>query len=83
MSPSASLPSLARNLGRLKDALPAVADALPIEAIGFYAAILVPLLYLPLLGGKGGLTGGEVPLFVALLFANAGAVVLGQGYRDE
>lgn len=83
MSPSASLPSLARNFDRLKDAVPAVVDVLPVGAIGFYAAILVPLLYLPMLGGQGGLTGGEVPLFVALLLVNAGALVLGQGYRED
>lgn len=80
MSSSNSLP---RNLARLKKALPAVADALPVRAAGFYVAIATPLLYLPLLGGRGGLTTSEVPLFVVLLLVNAGALVLGQGYREE
>lgn len=79
MSPSTSPPTLAR----LKEAVPAIVDAIPIHAIGFYAAIALPLSYLPLLGGQGGLTGGEVPVFVALLVVNAGALVLGQGYREE
>lgn len=83
MTPSAFLPSLARNLGRLKRAVPVLTEAIPFDAIGFYAAIVVPVLYLPMLGGRGGLTAEEVPLFVALLLVNAGAVVLGQGYRDD
>lgn len=83
MSPSTSPPSLARALNRLKDAVPAALEALPVRAIGFYAAIATPLLYLPLLGGQGGLTPAEVPLFVALVAVNAGALVIGQGYREE
>lgn len=86
MTPSTTAPSLIRTVSRLKGlkkVLPVVAEALPVHAIGFYAAIVAPLLYLPLLGGQGGLTAAEVPLFVGLLVVNAGALVLGRDYRRE
>ena len=86
MTPSTPSPSLARTVSRLKGlkkVVPAVAEVLPVHAIGFYAAIAVPLLYLPLLGGQGGLTAAEVPLFAALVVVNAGALVLGRDYRRE
>ena len=83
MTPSTTSTPLARTLARIKKVLPAVADALPLSALGFYAAIAAPLVYLPLLGGEGGLTGSEAPLFVALLVANAGALVLGRDYHRE
>ena len=44
----------------------------------FWAAIVLPVTYLPLLAG--GLTGGEALLFVALVAVNAGAFVLGHDY---
>ncbi|ESP87799.1 hypothetical protein [Candidatus Halobonum tyrrellensis] len=83
MTPSTVPSSLVRTVDRLKEAVPAVADALPLHALGFYAAIAAPFLYLPLLGGRGGLTAEEAPLFVALLAANVGALVLGQEYHRE
>lgn len=83
MTPSTSLPTVLRTLARLKKVGPVLANALPVRAVGFYAAIAAPLLYLPLLGGRGGLTSTEAPLFVALLLVNAGALVLGQGYGQE
>ncbi len=44
----------------------------------FWAAILLPVTYLPLLAG--GLTSSQAFLFVALVVANAGAFVLGHEY---
>ena len=84
MTPSTTSPSITRTVSRLKElkkVVRAVAGALPVHAVGFYAAIAAPLLYLPLLGGQGGLTASEVPLFAALLIVNAGALVLGRDYH--
>ena len=55
-----------------------------VRVASFWAAIVLPVTYLPLLAG--GLTGGEALLFVALVAVNAGALVLGHDYdpaRDE
>ena len=55
-----------------------------VQVASFWAAIVLPVTYLPLLAG--GLTGGEALLFVALVAVNAGALVLGHDYdpaRDE
>lgn len=48
------------------------------RVVSFWAAIGLPVTYLPLLAG--GLTGVEAFLFVALVVANAGAFVLGHDY---
>jgi hypothetical protein len=48
------------------------------QVASFWAAIVLPVTYLPLLAG--GLTGGETLLFVALVAINAGAFVLGHDY---
>ncbi len=50
-----------------------------VQVASFWAAIVLPVTYLPLLAG--GLTGGEVLLFVALVAVNAGAFVLGHDYN--
>jgi len=50
-----------------------------LRGVSFWAAIVLPIIYLPLL--SGGLTGGEALLFVALIAVNAGAFVLGHDYE--
>jgi len=49
-----------------------------LRAASFWAAIVLPVTYLPLLAG--GLTGVEALLFVALVTVNAGAFVLGHDH---
>jgi hypothetical protein len=53
----------------------------PAQVVGFWAAVLMPVLYLPLL--VGGLRGGQTRLFSALLVGNALALVVGHGYGQE
>lgn len=50
----------------------------PLRFVGFWAAVALPFLYLPLL--YGGLEGQEVSVFLALLALNASAIVAGHGY---
>lgn len=50
-----------------------------LRGVSFWAAIVLPIIYLPLL--SGGLSGGETLLFVALLAVNAGAFVLGHDHE--
>jgi hypothetical protein len=50
-----------------------------LRGVSFWAAILLPITYLPLL--SGGLAGGEALLFVALIAINAGAFVLGHDHE--
>lgn len=52
--------------------------AAPLRFVGFWAAIALPFLYLPLL--VGGLSGQEVLVFGALLATNALALVLGHSH---
>ena len=54
--------------------------AAPLRVVGFWAAIALPFLYLPLL--VGGLTGQELLAFGSLLAVNALALVLGHGYAQ-
>ncbi|MGQ4555078.1 hypothetical protein [Halobellus sp. GM3] len=49
-----------------------------LKAASFWAAIVLPFTYLPLLAG--GLTGGEALLFAGLVALNALAFVLGHDY---
>lgn len=49
-----------------------------VQVASFWAAIVLPAAYLPLLAG--GLTGSETLLFAALVVANAGAFVVGHDY---
>ncbi|WP_336025319.1 hypothetical protein [Halobellus salinisoli] len=49
------------------------------KAASFWAAIVLPFTYLPLLAG--GLTGGEALLFAGLVAVNALAFVGGHGYE--
>ena len=49
-----------------------------LRVASFWAAIVLPVTYLPLLAG--GLGGTEALLFAALVAVNAGAFVLGHDY---
>ncbi|WP_049987457.1 hypothetical protein [Halobellus rufus] len=49
------------------------------KAASFWAAIVLPFTYVPLLAG--GLTGGEALLFAGLVAVNALAFVAGHGYE--
>jgi hypothetical protein len=50
----------------------------PVRAASFWTAVLLPFTYLPLL--VGGMAGGEASLFVALVAANALALVAGHNH---
>ncbi|WP_458210666.1 hypothetical protein [Haladaptatus sp. NG-SE-30] len=51
----------------------------PVQFLGFWAAVSIPFLYLPLL--PGGLPGTELTVFVSLLAFHVAALVIGHGYR--
>jgi hypothetical protein len=53
----------------------------PLRFLAFWASILLPLTYLPLL--HGGITGSELTVLAALLVANVVALIVGHGYRNE
>ncbi|RLM57494.1 hypothetical protein DVK02_06940 [Halobellus sp. Atlit-31R] len=69
------------SLRRGTDAITAVARAgrRSTETVSFWAAIVLPVTYLPLV--VGGLTGGESILFVWLVALNALAFVFGHGHE--
>ncbi|SEO66283.1 hypothetical protein SAMN04487948_10447 [Halogranum amylolyticum] len=50
----------------------------PLRFVGFWVAVSMPFLYLPLLAG--GLDAGEVYVFVGLLLLNLFAFVVGHEY---
>jgi hypothetical protein len=93
MTPSNPLPSVAR----LRDAVvtsTSLKEALteftgtgrtvaiePVRALAFYAAIVLPLVYLPLLAN--GITPERLTVIVGLLLANAAALVLGHGHGSQ
>lgn len=52
--------------------------AAPLRFVGFWLAVALPFLYLPLLAG--GLQGNEPVTFVALLGLNAVSLVLGHDH---
>jgi VIT1/CCC1 family predicted Fe2+/Mn2+ transporter len=52
----------------------------PIRFLSFWAAVLLPLVYLPLV--HNGLTGGETTVLAVLLAANAVALVVGHDYAS-
>jgi hypothetical protein len=54
--------------------------AAPLRFVGFWAAVALPFLYVPLL--LGGLQGPETLAFGLLLAANALALVVGHGHRQ-
>ena len=52
----------------------------PLRFLAFWAAILLPLAYLPLI--HGGLTGSEPTVLGALVAVNVVSLVVGHGYRE-
>ncbi len=68
--------TLGRAAGVATDAVRSVLRNLRIAS--FWAAIVLPITYLPLLAG--GLAGGDALLFAALVAINAGAFVLGHDH---
>ncbi|WP_435128055.1 hypothetical protein [Halobaculum sp. D14] len=77
MTPSSFPPVLAR----CKSALPHASPKTTLRAAGFYAAIALPLLYLPVL--VSGLDTAELATLGALLAVNATALLLGHGYDAD
>lgn len=83
-----------RSVAGLRDAVPAsskLKDALsgltgtgrmlavePVRALAFYAAIVLPFVYLPLLAN--GVATEQLSVLVGLLLANGAALVLGHGH---
>lgn len=53
----------------------------PLEALGFWTAVVLPFLYLPLLAD--GFTGNDPLAFAGLLTLNVLALVAGHGYRRD
>ncbi|WP_416839737.1 hypothetical protein [Haloferax sp. DFSO52] len=53
----------------------------PLETVAFWAAVALPIAYLPMLAH--GLTSANLPLFVGLLALHAAALVLGRGHRQN
>lgn len=52
----------------------------PIRFVGFWAAVALPFLYVPLLWG--GLSGSQTIAFGALLAGNLLALIVGHGHRQ-
>ena len=67
------LPSLSATIRR--------AVAPPIQFLGFWAAVSLPFLYVPLL--SGGLAETELTVFLGLLSAHVAALFVGHGYRRD
>ena len=71
---------------RLADATDVARSALdllaaPVRFAGFWSAVALPLIYLPILAG--GFAVGEASAFVALLAAHALALVVGHDHRND
>ena len=79
-SPGESLSGTVSSVSTALSSLSAGA-ATPLRAVGFYAAIALPFVYLPLLAD--GIGTSDAPLVGALLAANALALVVGHGYGSE
>jgi hypothetical protein len=73
---SPDLPFERDTLGRVAGAARSVLRSLRVAS--FWAAIVLPIMYLPLL--TGGLAGGEALVFTALVGLNAGAFVMGHDH---
>lgn len=55
--------------------------ARPVEAVGFWAAVLIPLAYPALM--IGGLEGPKLQLLLAVLALNATALFVGRDYNRD
>lgn len=75
MSPSTR--STLRQFAQFGRGRPTVA----VRAASFYAAIGLPMVYLPLIAG--GVSVDQLPLVAALLAANIVALVIGHDHRTE
>lgn len=53
----------------------------PVEFAGFWLAVALPFVYVPVLVGK--LAGGKPSAFALLLALHAVSLVVGHGYRSE
>lgn len=51
----------------------------PVRFVGFWAAVALPFLYVPLL--FDGIDGGRAVVFLGLLVANVVSLVIGHDYR--
>jgi hypothetical protein len=76
LEPSLERDSLRRGLRAVSTAFKTGLSGLKVAS--FWLAIVLPFAYFPLL--LGGLTGGQLVVFVALLATNALAFVLGHDY---
>jgi hypothetical protein len=76
-SPSAPLERVPRPYELIDSPLRRSLETLtaPLRFLGFWIAVALPFLYLPLLAG--GLEGQQATVFVGLLFVNVVALVLG------
>ncbi|WP_132059499.1 hypothetical protein [Halorussus amylolyticus] len=54
----------------------------PVEAVGFWAAVALPFLYLPLLA-TGISSEAELVTFLGLLALNVAALLAGHGYNRD
>ena len=54
----------------------------PVEAVGFWSAVALPFLYLPLLF-TGIASQGELLTFLGLLALNLAALLAGHGYKRD
>lgn len=71
-----------RELGDLYDRFRNHALTTPLEAAGFWSAIALPFLYLPLLV-TGIASQAELLTFVGLLALNLAALFAGHGYKRD
>ncbi|MEZ3144691.1 hypothetical protein [Halobaculum sp. MBLA0143] len=79
ISPSESS-RLRRSLPRAREYFTARKATAPVRAVGFYAAIALPFVYLPMVAG--GLSAGNASTVGALLAVNVLALLVGHGYGD-
>lgn len=77
-------PSTSTRLERVTETLPANPEhrlTTTVQALGFWMAVALPVLYVPLLWQ--GLSGETVVPFVGLLVANAVSLVIGHDHGRE
>ena len=53
----------------------------PFEFAGFWSAVLLPFVYVPML--VGGVAAGQQTTFIALVALHAVALIAGHGYRND
>ncbi|WP_137285033.1 hypothetical protein [Halorussus salinisoli] len=67
----------------LRDGVESALETLtaPFRFAGFWSAVVLPVVYLPMLAG--GITADERSVFAVLLAAHVLALVVGHGYRSN